>query len=172
MAAAAPGAGTDHRPTALVITASTRAAAGSYADEAGPAAAAVLTALGFDVSGPVVVPDGPPVGAALGAAVAAGHHLVVTAGGTGLAPSDRTPEETAPLLERTVPGIPEAIRAAGVAGGVSAAMLSRGLAGVAGRTLVVNLPGSTRAVREALEVVGPVLRHAVDQVAGGDHPRP
>lgn len=158
-------------PRALVVTASTRAAAGEYADESGPAAAAALAALGFDVGEVVVVPDGPAVGDALRAGIAAGVALVVTTGGTGLAPDDVTPEQTAPLLDRPVPGIAEALRAAGSSAGAAAAVLSRGVAGLAGRTLVVNLPGSVRAVREGLAAVGPALVHAVSQVGGGDHPR-
>ncbi|GIG34757.1 MogA/MoaB family molybdenum cofactor biosynthesis protein [Cellulomonas pakistanensis] len=156
-------------PRARVVTVSTRAAAGVYRDRAGPALAAGLARLGFVVEGPEVVPDGPPAGAAIRAAVRAGCALVVTAGGTGVGAGDETPEQTAPLLDRALPGVPEAVRAAGAARGVAAAVLSRGLAGVAGATVVVNLPGSERAVRDALAAVGPALRHAVDQVAGHDH---
>lgn len=159
-------------PRACVVTVSTRAAAGVYADESGPALVSALAELGFAVDGPVLVPDGDAVGEAVAAAVASGYALVATTGGTGLAPSDVTPEQTGPLLDRQVPGIPEAIRVAGVLAGVPAAMLSRGVAGVAGGTLVVNLPGSVRAVREAVAAVGAALRHAVDQIPGGDHPRP
>lgn len=158
-------------PRALVVTVSTRAAAGVYADESGPAAAAGLTALGFDVADVLVVPDGPQVGEVLRAAVASGYALVVTTGGTGLAADDVTPEHTAPLLDRPVPGLAEAVRTAGVAAGATAAVLSRGVAGLAGRTLVVNLPGSTRAVNQGLAAIGAALVHAVAQVAGGDHPR-
>jgi molybdenum cofactor synthesis domain-containing protein len=171
---------------ALVVTVSTRAAAGEHTDLSGPALADGLRALGLSVDGPEVVPDGDPVGACLRRAVARGYALVVTTGGTGLTPADLTPEQTAPLIDRWLPGIPEAVRAAGIAGGAPAAMLSRGVAGLArpadppglpaepaGRgTLLVNLPGSAAAVREALTVLGPVLRHAVEQVAGGDHPWP
>jgi molybdenum cofactor synthesis domain-containing protein len=94
---------------------------------------------------------------------------VLTTGGTGLTPTDVTPEQTAPVLDRLVPGVAEAIRAAGVAKGVPTAMLSRGLAGLAGRTFVVNLPGSRGGVTDALDVLGPVLGHALDQMRGGDH---
>ncbi|WP_129338312.1 MogA/MoaB family molybdenum cofactor biosynthesis protein [Cellulomonas endophytica] len=156
-------------PRATVVTVSDRAAAGVYADRSGPALVEGLRALGFAVDEPVVVPDGPPVGGALRAAVGRGDALAVTTGGTGLAPRDRTPEETRPLLDREVPGIPELLRADAVRRGVVTGALSRGLAGVAGATLVVNLPGSLGAVRDALETLGPVLRHAVDQLAGGDH---
>jgi molybdenum cofactor synthesis domain-containing protein len=94
---------------------------------------------------------------------------VLTTGGTGLTPTDRTPEATLSLLDRVVPGIAEAIRAHGVAKGVPTAMLSRGVAGVVGSALVVNLPGSSGGVRDGLEVVVPVLRHAVEQIVGSDH---
>ncbi len=159
------------RPRALVVTVSTRAAAGTYPDESGPAAAVALAALGFDVAEVLVVPDGPAVGDAVRAAVTSGFRLVVTTGGTGLAPDDVTPEQTAPLLDRPVPGLAEAVRAAGVAAGATAAVLSRGVAGLVGRSLVVNLPGSTRAVVESLAAIGPALVHGVEQVGGGDHPR-
>ncbi|MEU8822367.1 MogA/MoaB family molybdenum cofactor biosynthesis protein [Streptomyces sp. NPDC048636] len=164
------GAPTPHR-RALVVTASNRAAAGVYADKGGPLIAEGLAGLGFAVDGPRVVPDGEPVEAALREAVAAGYDVVVTTGGTGLTPTDRTPEATRAVLDREVPGIAEAIRAEGLAK-VPTAALSRGLAGVAGTTLVVNLPGSTGGVRDGLAVLGRVLVHAVDQIHGGDHPRP
>src|SRR5690606_30461353 len=124
---------------------------------------------GFVVDAPVVRPDGEPVGEAIAAAVATGARVVLTTGGTGLTPTDRTPEVTRPLLDREVPGLAEAIRAAGVAKGVPTAVLSRGLAGVAGRALVVNLPGSRGGVKDALEVLAPVVQHAVEQVVGSDH---
>ncbi|MEU3124218.1 MULTISPECIES: molybdenum cofactor biosynthesis protein B [Streptomyces] len=156
-------------PRALVVTASNRAAAGVYADTGGPLITEALTALGFAVDGPRVVPDGDPVAEALAAAVADGYDVVVTTGGTGLSPTDRTPEATRPLLDREIPGIAEAIRAEGLAK-VPTAALSRGLAGLAGRTLIVNLPGSTGGVRDGLAVFGRLLPHAVDQIRGGDHP--
>ena len=118
---------------------------------------------------PVVVPDGEPVGRAIAAAVEGGARVVLTTGGTGLTPTDRTPEATRPLLDREVPGIAEAIRAAGVAAGVPTAVLSRGLAGVAGSCLVVNLPGSRGGVKDGLAVLRPLLVHAVEQVVGSDH---
>ncbi|GAB3861235.1 hypothetical protein GCM10028801_25090 [Nocardioides maradonensis] len=154
---------------AAVVVASNRAAAGVYADTTGPLIVAALAELGFVVGDPVVAPDGEPVGAAIAAAVARGARVVLTTGGTGLTPTDRTPEVTRPLLDREVPGIAEAIRAAGVAKGVPTAMLSRGLAGVSGQCLVVNLPGSRGGVQDALEVLRPVLVHAVEQVVGSDH---
>lgn len=154
---------------AAVVVASNRAAAGVYADECGPLIVETLAAWGFRVSDPVVRPDGEPVGEAIRAAVAAGARLVVTTGGTGLTPTDRTPEVTRPLLDREVPGIAEAIRAHGVAKGVPTAMLSRGVAGVVGDCLVVNLPGSRGGVKDGLAVLAPVVGHALDQVVGGDH---
>jgi molybdenum cofactor synthesis domain-containing protein len=158
---------------ALAITVSNRAAAGVYADHSGPVLAALLAAAGCDdVDGPRVVPDGEPVLAALREAVADGYDLVVTTGGTGLTPGDLTPEMTRQVIGREIPGIAEAIRSAGAAAGIPSAVLSRGLAGLAGRTLVVNLPGSAGGVRDGMAVLSPILRHAVDQARGGDHPRP
>lgn len=154
---------------ASVVVASNRAAAGVYEDTTGPLIVAALRELGFDVDEPVVRPDGEPVGAAIELAVRGGARVVLTTGGTGLTPTDRTPEVTRPLLDREVPGLAEAIRAAGVAKGVPTAALSRGLAGVAGQCLVVNLPGSRGGVKDALDVLRPVLVHAVEQVVGSDH---
>ena len=152
-----------------VVVASNRASAGVYEDTTGPLIVDFLTGLGFAVEAPAVVPDGDPVGEAIRAAVAAGARVVLTTGGTGLTPTDRTPEATRPLLDREVPGLAEAIRAAGVAKGVPTAVLSRGLAGVSGSCLVVNLPGSRGGVKDALAVLEPVLVHAVEQVVGSDH---
>jgi molybdenum cofactor synthesis domain-containing protein len=153
---------------ARVIVASNRAAAGVYADTSGPLLVAGLRELGCDVADPVVVPDGEPVTEALRAAVADGVDVVVTSGGTGVTPTDRTPEATRGVLDYEVPGIAEAIRAHS-RDKVPTAALSRGLAGVAGRTLVVNLPGSTGGARDGLAVLGPILAHTVDQLRGGDH---
>jgi molybdenum cofactor synthesis domain-containing protein len=154
---------------ATVITASNRAAAGVYDDTGGPVIVAALTDLGFEVTGPVVVPDGQPVADAIRAAVDGGARAVLTTGGTGLTPTDLTPEATRPLLDREVSGIAEAIRAHGVSHGVPTAALSRGLAGVCGQALVVNLPGSVGGVKDGLAVVVPLLRHAVEQIVGSDH---
>jgi len=154
---------------ARVIVASNRAAAGVYSDTSGPLLVAGLRALGCDVDDtPVVVPDGDPVAEALRVAVTDRIDVVLTSGGTGVTPTDRTPEATRGLLDFEIPGIAEAIRAHS-RDKVPAAALSRGLAGVAGRTLVVNLPGSTGGAKDGLAVLGPILAHTVDQLRGGDH---
>ena len=155
--------------TALVITVSTRAALGVYADRSGPVIVSALADLGFEVQGPAVVPDGPEVGEALRAAVAAVYAVVITTGGTGLGPDDHTPEQTLGVVEREIPQLAAAIARYGVDHGVPTAVLSRGRAGVAGRTLIVNLPGSSGGARDGMAVLGPVLEHAVTQVSGGDH---
>lgn len=154
---------------AVVITCSTRAAAGDYPDRSGPVIVEALRGWGFSVRDAEVVADGPDVGAALRTAISGGAVLVVTTGGTGLTPTDGTPEATEKLVDRMVPGIAESIRAAGVQAGISSAMLSRGISGVAGRTLVINLPGSLGGVSNGLEVLEPVVVHALSQIRGGDH---
>lgn len=153
-----------------VVIASNRAAAGVYEDETGPVIAAWLRDRGFAPT-VAVVPDGEPVGAAIRAAVEEGARVVLTSGGTGLTPTDRTPEVTRPLLDREVPGLAEAIRLRGLQAGVPTAALSRGLAGVAGACLVVNLPGSKGGVKDGLAALDGVVVHAVEQIVGSDHPR-
>jgi len=153
---------------AWVIVASNRASAGVYADTSGPILVAGLRQLGFALPEPVVVPDGDPVGQALRAAVAEGVDLVVTSGGTGITPTDRTPDITRTVLDYEVPGIAEAIRAHSREQ-VPTSALSRGIAGVAGRTLIVNVPGSTGGARDGLAVLAPIVAHAVEQLQGGDH---
>jgi molybdenum cofactor synthesis domain-containing protein len=159
----------NERLPATVITASNRAAAGVYEDTAGPVIVKALTDLGFEVTGPVVVPDGQPLAHAIREALDAGARAILTTGGTGLTPTDLTPEMTRPFLEREVPGVAEAIRAYGASKGVPTAALSRGLAGISGDALIVNLPGSKGGVKDGLAVVGPLLRHAIEQIVGSDH---
>jgi molybdenum cofactor synthesis domain-containing protein len=155
---------------ARVVVASNRAWAGVYADSSGPILVTGLRQLGFAVDDPVVVPDGEPVGEAIRAAVTDGVDVVITSGGTGITPTDRTPEVTRAILDYEIPGIAEAIRAHS-RDRVPTASLSRGLAGVAGQTIVVNLPGSTGGARDGLTVLAGVLAHAVEQLGGGDHPQ-
>jgi molybdenum cofactor synthesis domain-containing protein len=156
---------------AVVVTASNRAAFGVYEDRSGRVLADGLRDLGFDVEGPHVRPDDPAeLEIVLREAIVGGADVVLTTGGTGLSPTDVTPEATRAVLEREAPGIAEAIRRYG-ADHVPTSVLSRGLAGTAGRTLIVNLPGSTGGVRDGLAVLGPLLPHVVSQLRGGDHPR-
>lgn len=155
---------------AAVITVSTRAAGGVYADEAGPRVADLLAEAGFDVADVIVVPDGRAIVAAAIAKACEGADVVITNGGTGLHPRDETPEATGDVIDRLVPGMAEAMRAASLEV-TPMGMLSRAVAGVRATTLVINLPGSPKAAGENLQVVLPVLRHAVDQLRGGDHPR-
>ncbi len=157
---------------AAVITVSNRSSRGERPDTSGPVAVEALQVAGWEVTASVV-PDGvDSVSAAIAAALASGARLVVTSGGTGLTPQDLTPEGTRPLLTAELPGIAEEIRRRGAVK-LPTALLSRGLAGVAdapsGRALVVNLPGSTGGVRDGMEVVLAIARHAIEQLDGGDH---
>lgn len=155
---------------AAVITVSTRAAADVYADEAGPAVAQLLADAGFEVVDVGVIPDGRATVASALRAACDDVNLVVTCGGTGLHPSDETPDATADVIDRPVPGMAEAMRAASLRV-TPTAMLSRAVAGVRGSALILNLPGSTKAATENLQAVLEVLDHAMDQLQGGDHPR-
>jgi cyclic pyranopterin monophosphate synthase len=155
---------------AVVITASTRAAAGERDDASGPAVVQALQEAGFDVvPEPLVFPDDHArLAAVLTELADAGHRLIVTTGGTGLTPNDVTPSATRAVIDREVPGLAELMRAAGAVSTPMAA-LSRAVVGSRGSTLIVNLPGSPRGAGESLTAVLPVLRHAMDQLAGGDH---
>ncbi len=153
---------------ARVIVASNRAAAEVYPDRTGPLIADWLAQRSFEVAEPIVVADGAPVGEALRACVAEGVHLVITTGGTGISPTDRTPEVTAAVLDDEVPGLADAVRASGLPT-VPTAVRSRGVAGVAGGTLVVNLPGSRGGVADGLAVLDGVVDHALEQLEGADH---
>ena len=154
--------------SARVVIASTRAATGVYEDRTGPIVVTWLTDRGFSVPDPIVVVDGPAVGDALRAAIDGGSDLVITSGGTGISPTDATPEQTLGVLDYQIPGLADAIRRSGLPK-VPTSVLSRGVCGVSGRTLVGNLPGSTGGVRDGLSVLADVLDHALDQLSGGDH---
>ncbi len=152
-----------------MIAVSNRAAAGIYSDRSGPIIASALGEAGFSVGEPVVVPDGPPVEEALHDAVAAGCAVIVTSGGTGINPSDQTPEMSRRVIDNELPQLAAAIARYGSDRGVPTAVLSRGIAGTAGTSLIVNLAGSSGAARDGMAVLTPLLDHAIDQLLGGDH---
>ena len=156
---------------ARVIVASRRAAAGIYADESGPILTEGIRNWGFEVVDSVVVPDGEPVSEAISQAISDEVDLVLTSGGTGLTPMDHTPEMTLRHVTRLVPGIAEALRLDARDHGITTGALSRAVAGVAGKTLIINIAGSPGAARDALRVLAPLIPHAVDQIGGGDHAR-
>ena len=152
--------------SAHVITVSDRVSAGTLSDGSGPALVAALKHAGFDVTGPEVVPDSPEgITEKITAAASGGVDIVVTTGGTGLGPRDLTPQATAALIDFEVPGIAEEMRRAGTKSTPLAA-LSRGLAGVRGRTLIINVPGSLKGATESIEAVIPLLAHAVQLLRG------
>jgi molybdenum cofactor synthesis domain-containing protein len=154
--------------TARVVIASTRAAAGVYEDRTGPLIVDWLTGCGYDVGAPEVVADGVEVSQALLRAVQARVNVVITSGGTGISPTDRTADATADIVEYQIPGLADAIRRSGLPH-VPTAVLSRGVCGVRDGVLIINLPGSTGGVKDGLGVLADVLEHALEQLAGGDH---
>jgi molybdenum cofactor synthesis domain-containing protein len=155
--------------TAVVITASNRASAGVYADTSGEILAAGLTKLGYEPKDPIVIPDNiSQIQAAIELSLAGKVDLIVTTGGTGVSPHDVTPEATAPLIKKLLPGIPEAFRAYS-RDRVPTTDLSRGLAGVTGSSLIINLPGSPGGVKDGLVIIERLAGHVHDQIAGVDH---
>lgn len=165
-AGAGVGAAADATDRAIVLVSSTRAATGVREDTTGPAIADWLAGVGLAAEVRVVADA--DIARAVRAAVAEHPAALITTGGTGVAAGDRTPEATAAVLDRELPGVAEALRARGAAATPLSA-LSRGLAGVAGRTVVVNLPGSRGGVADGIAVLDDLLPHLIDQLRGGDH---
>jgi len=153
---------------AVVVTASTRASKGVYDDVSGDLLDAALTQMGFEVARVLLPDDIDELTRAMRAAVEAGSDLVITTGGTGMSPTDITPEATAAVITRPAPGIAEAIRSHGAAT-TPYAVMSRGIAGIAGTTLIINLPGSKGGAKDGMAVLGPILPHILSQLRGGDH---
>lgn len=155
---------------AVVVTCSNRSAAGEREDSSGPLLVSALRDAGFDVApdAVIVADDEAAIAALLVSLADGGHRLIITTGGTGLTPSDVTPAATRLVIEREAPGIAELMRAAGMASTPMAA-LSRGVVGTRGWTLIANLPGAPKGATESFDALLPVLRHALDQLAGGDH---
>ena len=155
--------------TAVVITASNRASRGEYADLSGASLAKGLSALGYEVSGPHVVTDSIDlISEQLTVALANKTRLIVTTGGTGISPTDVTPEATAPFIEKLIPGFGEALRAHS-RDKVPTSDLTRGLAGTHGTSLIINLPGSQGAIKDGLVIIERLAGHILDQLDGRDH---
>ena len=155
--------------TAAIITASNRASLGIYPDESGEILSQGLSKLGFSVISTVVIPDDvEKISQGIASALASHVNLLVTTGGTGVSPTDVTPEATTPHIEKFLPGVSEALRAFGREK-TPLADLSRGLVGVSGQTVIINLPGSPNGVRDGLVIIERVVPHIISQLAGQDH---
>lgn len=159
-------------PKAAIITASNRASLGIYDDKSGEILEQGLMKLGFSIVSKVIVADNVAlISAEISRAIASKIDLIVTTGGTGISPTDVTPEATAPLIQKALPGIHEALRAFS-RDKIPTTDLSRGLAGTAEQSLIINLPGSPGGVRDGLVIIARLAPHAISQLAGGDHEQP